>query len=76
MVIGNKSGDPRFLETNYLTIEHAFTGDGAAKAKARADRQYGQQKRLTVQAERGCTLEMRATYCQCVTPKDVKAYGL
>ena len=76
MVIGNESGDPRFLDTNYLTIEHPFTDDGAAKAKARADRMCGQQKRSAVQSERACTLEMCVSHYQCVTPKDVKAYGL
>lgn len=76
MVIGNESGDPRFLDTNYLSIEHPFTDEGAEKARSRADRQCRQQKRTAVQSERACTFEKCVTHFQCVTPKDVKAYGL
>lgn len=76
MVIGNESGDPRFLDTNFYSLEHAFTDEGAASAKARADNLCKRNKRLAVQAERGCTLDRCVTHFQCVTPKDVKDYGL
>lgn len=76
MVFGNESGDPRFLDTNYLSFEHPFSDDGIAQTRARAERLCGQQKRLAVQSERACSLTQCTTHYQCVTAKDVKAYGL
>ena len=76
MVLGNENGDPRFLETNFMSFEHPFTDKGEADVRARAERLCGYQKRQAVQTERACTLEKCVTNYQCVTPKDVKAYGL
>lgn len=76
MVLGNENGDPRFLETNFMSFEHPFTDKGEADVRARAERLCGYQKRQAVQTERACTLEKCVTNYQCVTPKDVKTYGL
>ena len=76
MVIGNESGDPRFLDTNFLVFEHPFTDKGTAEARTRAERLCSQQKRLAIQTERACTLTQCTTSYQCVAPKDAKAYGL
>lgn len=76
MIIGNESGEPRFLDTNFLIIEHPFTDKGTADARERAERLCGQQKRLAIQTERACTLTQCTTSYQCVAPKDAKAYGL
>lgn len=76
MIIGNESGEPRFLDTNFLIIEHPFTDKATADAKARAERLCREQKRLAVQTERACTLTQCTTSYQCVAPADAKAYGL
>ena len=76
MVLGNESGDPRFLDTNFMSFEHPFSDEGNAAARARADRVCGQQKRLAVQTERACSMTRCTTHYQCVTPADAKAYGL
>ena len=76
MVLGNENGDPRFLETNFMSFEHPFSDKGEADVRARAERLCGYQKRQAVQTERACTLEKCVTNYQCVTPKDVKTYGL
>ncbi len=76
MVLGNESGDPRFLETNFMSFEHPFTEKGEADVRARAERLCSYQKRIAVQTERACTLEKCLTNYQCVTPKDEKTYGL
>ena len=46
------------------------------QVRARAERLCSYQKRIAVQTERACTLEKCLTNYQCVTPKDVKTYGL
>lgn len=76
MVLGNESGDPRFLDTNFLTLEHAYTDEALAGARARAERECGRQKRLAVQTQRACSLSRCTTHYQCVTAKDAKEYGL
>jgi hypothetical protein len=76
VVVSKHESGERWLDSNYYTIEHPFTDDGAAKARSRADQLCGREKLQAVQSERACTLERCTTHYQCVTPKDVKAYGL
>ena len=70
-------GDPRYTVTRGQII---FRGQDitheTADVRARAERLCGYQKRQAVQTERACTLEKCVTNYQCVTPKDVKTYGL
>ena len=66
----------RFLDTNYLSFDHDFTEKASEDVRIRAERLCGYRKRIAVQTERACTLNFCTTNYQCVTKKDVKAYGL
>jgi hypothetical protein len=75
-VITYQSSGERWLNASFYLIEHPFTDDGAARAKARADQLCAENKRVAVQSERGCTLEQCTTQYVCMKPEDVKAGGL
>jgi hypothetical protein len=74
-VISYDSGE-RWLNPNFHIIEHPFTDEGTARAKARADSLCASQQRRAVQSERACSLEKCTTHYQCVTAADAKSYGL
>ena len=59
---------------NYLTYDHAFTDEAAAKAKADAEKLCAQRKQLAVQTSVACTMERCTTNYQCVDRKHPDEY--
>ena len=59
---------------NYLTYDHPFTDEAAAKAKAEAEKLCAQRKQLAVQTSVACTMERCTTNFQCVDPKHPDQY--
>ncbi len=59
---------------DYLTYDHEFTDQAAAKAKADAEKLCAQRKQLAVQTSVACTMERCTTNFQCVDPKHPDEY--
>lgn len=75
-VTSYESSGERWLNSGFYIIEHPFTDDGAARAKAKAGQLCSEQQRVAVQSERACTMEKCTTNFVCMKPEDARASGL
>ncbi len=69
-----ESGE-RWLNAGFYIIEHPFTDDGAARAKAKAGQLCSENQRVAVQGERACTMAQCTTNFVCMKPEDARASG-
>jgi hypothetical protein len=70
-----ESGE-RWLNAGFYIIEHPFTDDGTARAKAKAGQLCGDNQKIAVQSERACSLARCTTTYVCMKPENAKASGL
>jgi hypothetical protein len=61
-------------ETNYFTIEHAFTDTAAARAQKDAGDTCARKKLIAVKTSGACTLTRCTTHFQCMSKEDAGKY--
>lgn len=61
-------------ETNYFTIEHAFTDAATARALKDAEKTCAQKRRVAVKTSGACSLARCTTHYQCMTQDDAATY--
>lgn len=60
---------------NFLSFNHAFTDEAAAKVRARAESLCGLRKQAVIQTSRVCSLDQCTTNYQCIDAADAAKYG-
>jgi hypothetical protein len=64
----------RVTESNYFTLEHAFTDAAAARALQDAEKLCAQKRLAAVKTGGACSLARCTSHYQCMSPDDAAVY--
>ena len=72
---GGSTGYDLFMESNYLSYQHAFTDAAFEAVRKNAEKLCGERRQVAVKTTGTCSLDRCTTRYYCVDRADAEKYG-